>query len=186
MIRRRGLLKSLSARQAGRHRQSFDPAPGYFTARSTHDLARGQRQEIRRGRQPGHAPVVGYPRERGADRHEVRLRTRSVRRLHRARRRHGGAVLFDAAVHGRRQEDHDDRGAIHDLESSAAGGLGSRAGSAVRYCQSGQIMSAAALLAKTPRPTDAQIDTAMAGNICRCGTYQRIRRAIHRAAGTRA
>ena len=53
------------------------------------------------------------------------------------------------------------------------------------YCQSGQIMSAAALLAKTPRPTDAQIDTAMAGNICRCGTYQRIRRAIHRAAGTR-
>ena len=51
------------------------------------------------------------------------------------------------------------------------------------YCQSGQIMSAAALLAKTPRPSDAQIDTAMSGNICRCGTYQRIRRAIHRAAG---
>jgi aerobic-type carbon monoxide dehydrogenase small subunit (CoxS/CutS family) len=51
------------------------------------------------------------------------------------------------------------------------------------YCQSGQIMSAAALLARTPRPTDAQIDSAMSGNICRCGTYQRIRRAIHRAAG---
>jgi aerobic-type carbon monoxide dehydrogenase small subunit (CoxS/CutS family) len=50
------------------------------------------------------------------------------------------------------------------------------------YCQSGQIMSAAAMRAKTPRPTDAQIDLAMAGNICRCGTYQRIRRAIHRAA----
>jgi aerobic-type carbon monoxide dehydrogenase small subunit (CoxS/CutS family) len=50
------------------------------------------------------------------------------------------------------------------------------------YCQSGQIMSAAALLTRTPRPTDAQIDTAMTGNICRCGTYQRIRRAIHRAA----
>jgi aerobic-type carbon monoxide dehydrogenase small subunit (CoxS/CutS family) len=50
------------------------------------------------------------------------------------------------------------------------------------YCQSGQIMSAAAMLAKTPRPTDAQIDSAMAGNICRCGTYQRIRRAIRRAA----
>jgi isoquinoline 1-oxidoreductase subunit alpha len=50
------------------------------------------------------------------------------------------------------------------------------------YCQSGQIMSAAALLAKTPRPTDAEIDTALSGNICRCGTYQRIRRAIHRAA----
>ena len=50
------------------------------------------------------------------------------------------------------------------------------------YCQSGQIMSAAALLAQKPQPTDADIDTAMAGNICRCGTYQRIRAAIHRAA----
>jgi len=51
------------------------------------------------------------------------------------------------------------------------------------YCQVGQIMSAAALLAATPHPTDGDIDTAMAGNICRCGTYERIRRAIHRAAG---
>jgi aerobic-type carbon monoxide dehydrogenase small subunit (CoxS/CutS family) len=50
------------------------------------------------------------------------------------------------------------------------------------YCQSGQIMSAAALLAAKPKPTDADIDGAMAGNICRCGTYQRVRRAIHRAA----
>ena len=50
------------------------------------------------------------------------------------------------------------------------------------YCQSGQIMTAAALLVKTPKPTDAQIDTAMQGNICRCGTYQRIHRAIKRAA----
>jgi len=50
------------------------------------------------------------------------------------------------------------------------------------YCQSGQIMSAAALLAKTAQPTDADIDAAMAGNLCRCGTYQRIRAAIHRAA----
>jgi len=51
------------------------------------------------------------------------------------------------------------------------------------YCQSGQIMSAAALLAKTPNPTDADIDAAMAGNICRCGTYVRIRAAIKQAAG---
>ena len=51
------------------------------------------------------------------------------------------------------------------------------------YCQSGQIMSAAALLAKNAHPTDADIDRAMQGNICRCGTYQRIRNAIHRAAG---
>jgi aerobic-type carbon monoxide dehydrogenase small subunit (CoxS/CutS family) len=54
------------------------------------------------------------------------------------------------------------------------------------YCQSGQIMSAAALLAKTPNPSDVDIDAAMAGNICRCGTYQRIRKAVHRAAGAAA
>ncbi len=49
------------------------------------------------------------------------------------------------------------------------------------YCQSGQIMSAAALLDRSPAPTDAEIDSAMAGNLCRCGTYRRIRAAIHRA-----
>ena len=54
------------------------------------------------------------------------------------------------------------------------------------YCQSGQIMRAAALLAATPRPTDADIDREMSENLCRCGTYQRIRRAIHRAAGEAA
>ena len=53
------------------------------------------------------------------------------------------------------------------------------------YCQAGQIMSAVALLAKTAAPTDAQIDAAMAGNICRCGTYLRIRKAIHDAAAQR-
>ncbi|HEV7610226.1 MAG TPA: 2Fe-2S iron-sulfur cluster-binding protein [Steroidobacteraceae bacterium] len=54
------------------------------------------------------------------------------------------------------------------------------------YCQSGQIMSATALLATTPQPTDAEIDAAMAGNIFRCGTYQRIRAAIHRTAEIKA
>ncbi len=54
------------------------------------------------------------------------------------------------------------------------------------YCQSGQIMSAAALLAKTAKPSDADIDAAMAGNLCRCGTYQRIRAAIHRAASLKS
>jgi len=53
------------------------------------------------------------------------------------------------------------------------------------YCQSGQIMSAAALLAANPRPTDADIDQVMAGNICRCGTYPRIRAAIKKAGGTK-
>ena len=73
-------------------------------------------------------------------------------------------------------------------------GLSSSAGRAVQaawiernvpqcgYCQSGQIMSAAALLAAKPKPTDADIDAAMAGNICRCATYLRIREAIHQAA----
>jgi isoquinoline 1-oxidoreductase alpha subunit len=50
------------------------------------------------------------------------------------------------------------------------------------YCQAGQIMSATALLAKTPNPTDSDIDAAMSGNLCRCGTYLRIREAIHHAA----
>jgi len=54
------------------------------------------------------------------------------------------------------------------------------------YCQSGQIMSAVALLSKKPNPTDTDIDDAMSGNICRCGTYQRIRKAIHRAASMQA
>ena len=54
------------------------------------------------------------------------------------------------------------------------------------YCQSGQIMQAAALLTKTPHPTREQINQTMAGNICRCATYQRIRRAIERAAGETA
>ena len=53
------------------------------------------------------------------------------------------------------------------------------------YCQPGQIVSAVALLAKTPKPDDAAIDRAMSGNLCRCGTYGRIRRAIHVASGTK-
>ncbi|HEX9391021.1 MAG TPA: (2Fe-2S)-binding protein [Usitatibacteraceae bacterium] len=54
------------------------------------------------------------------------------------------------------------------------------------YCQSGQIMSAVALLNTNKKPSDADIDAAMSGNICRCGTYQRIRAAIHKAAGQKA
>jgi isoquinoline 1-oxidoreductase subunit alpha len=54
------------------------------------------------------------------------------------------------------------------------------------YCQSGQIMQAVALLAATPKPSDVEIENAMAGNICRCGTYQRIRAAIKQAAGVKA
>ena len=54
------------------------------------------------------------------------------------------------------------------------------------YCQAGQILAASALLKQTPHPTDADIDSAMSGNLCRCGTYHRIREAIHQAAGAAA
>ncbi|MDP9013114.1 MAG: (2Fe-2S)-binding protein [Pseudomonadota bacterium] len=85
-------------------------------------------------------------------------------------------------------------GAVQDKAVTTIEGLSAGAGHAVQkawleidvpqcgYCQSGQIMSAAALLRANPNPTDADIDAAMAGNICRCGTYSRIREAIHRAA----
>jgi isoquinoline 1-oxidoreductase alpha subunit len=81
--------------------------------------------------------------------------------------------------------------AVTTIEAIAASELGKRIQAAwvaedvpqCGYCQSGQIMSAVALLKEHPQPTDANIDTAMDGNLCRCGTYNRIRRAIHRAAG---
>ena len=71
------------------------------------------------------------------------------------------------------------KGALHPLQQAWASEEVPQCG----YCQSGQLMAAAALLATTPRPTDADIDAAMDGILCRCGTYNRIRRAIHRVAG---
>jgi len=90
-------------------------------------------------------------------------------------------VLPLSAVAGRK---------ITTIEGIAASALGRKVQAAwvaedvpqCGYCQSGQIMSAVALLSRHPRPSDAQIDTAMNGNLCRCGTYNRIRQAIHRAA----
>ena len=88
--------------------------------------------------------------------------------------------------------------AVQDRKVTTIEGLSGAAGQAVQaawvslnvpqcgYCQSGQIMSAAALLAGNPHPSDADIDSAMAGNICRCATYVRIRGAIHQAADTLA
>jgi isoquinoline 1-oxidoreductase alpha subunit len=71
-----------------------------------------------------------------------------------------------------------DQGAVHPVQAAWLDENVPQCG----YCQSGQIMQAAALLAENPTPTDDEIDAAMSGNICRCGTYPRIRRAIHRAA----
>ena len=88
--------------------------------------------------------------------------------------------------------------AVQDRKVTTIEGLSGPAGQAVQaawvslnvpqcgYCQSGQVMSAAALLAGNPRPSDADIDSALAGNICRCATYVRIRSAIHQAAETLA
>ncbi|MEO1308430.1 MAG: (2Fe-2S)-binding protein [Pseudomonadota bacterium] len=85
-------------------------------------------------------------------------------------------------------------GDVEGLEVTTIEGVDSQAASAVQtawvelqvpqcgYCQSGQIMSASALLAETPKPTDDDIDAAMEGNLCRCASYVRIRKAIHRAA----
>ena len=80
---------------------------------------------------------------------------------------------------------------VHTIESAADDPIGRRVQAAWRelnvpqcgYCQSGQIMAAIALLRHNPSPSDREIDEAMSGNICRCGTYTRIRRAIHQAAG---
>ncbi|MEW5685891.1 MAG: (2Fe-2S)-binding protein [Pseudomonadota bacterium] len=83
------------------------------------------------------------------------------------------------------------KGKISTIEGMAANAVGKKVQAAwteldvaqCGYCQAGQIMSATALLTKTPKPTDAQIDEAMNGNICRCATYVRIRAAIKRASG---
>jgi isoquinoline 1-oxidoreductase subunit alpha len=107
-----------------------------------------------------------------------------MRRLHGAYRRQFGA-LVSSAVDAVGSRD------ITTIEGIGATEVGAKVQKAwldqeviqCGYCQSGQIMSAAALLAKNPRPDDADIDAAMAGNICRCGTYVRIRQAIKSAAG---
>src|SRR2546422_11499376 len=117
-----------------------------------------------------------------ADRHQVRLRDGPVRRVHRPPRRRGGADVPNDPRPGRRKEDHDDRRAPpqgeHPLQRAWIAEQVPQCG----YCQSGQIMQAAALLAKSPNPTDEEIVAAMSGNICRCATYLRIKRAIKRAA----
>ena len=110
------------------------------------------------------------------------MRDGPLRRLHRARGRQARALLQHARRAGQKIT------TLEGLGTSAVGQQVQAAWAALDvpqcgYCQVGQIMSAAALLAVNPKPTDGDIDTAMAGNICRCGTYPRIRAAIHQAAG---
>ena len=109
------------------------------------------------------------------------MRPGAVRRLHRACRRRGDASCITTVGES----------AITTIEAigqTPQGAALQRAWLELEvvqcgYCQSGQIMSAAALLKDTPKPTDDDIDAAMSGNVCRCGTYQRIRAAIKHAAG---
>ncbi len=112
------------------------------------------------------------------------MRHEPLRRLHGARRWRADPRLRHAGVCGR-------PASITTIEGIGATPIGSKVQAAwldvdvvqCGYCQAGQIMSATALLARNAAPSDADIDAAMAGNICRCGTYTRIRAAIKRAAG---
>ena len=91
--------------------------------------------------------------------------------------------MLDSYFAGQREKRHDHRRSgsegLHVLQEAWIAEEVPQCG----YCQTGQIMTAAALLAKTPNPSDEQITQAMNGNLCRCGTYERIRKAIHRASG---
>jgi isoquinoline 1-oxidoreductase alpha subunit len=110
-----------------------------------------------------------------------------MRRLHRAYRRQAGALLHAAvgAVGDRAVTTIEGIGASPRRRQGAEGLARQSKSMQCGYCQSGQIMSATALLAATPNPDDSDIDAAMAGNICRCGTYVRIRAAIKQAASGR-
>ena len=133
---------------------------------------------------PGDMPLLWVLRDvLNLKGHEVRLRHRPVRCVHRARARARAVRSCSTPVSAV------GRCAITTIEGLSPDGTHplQRAWQELDvpqcgYCQAGQIMSAAALLATTPKPTDAQINTAMNGNLCRCGTYVRIREAIHRAA----
>ena len=110
-----------------------------------------------------------------------------VRGLHRDHQGRGRALVYPADLHGRRRRDHDARrsgqdGKLHPLQQAWIDEQVPACG----YCQNGQIMTAKAMLDKTPSPTDAQIRQGMAGTLCRCMTYYRIQSAIKRASKTMA
>ena len=144
-----------------------------------------QRQGTQRRRRSEHTPSLGAARFARPRRHQVRLRHGPVRRLHGARGWRTDPRLLHARGRSPAQDITTIEGLaksptkLHPLQEAWIEHDVPQCG----YCQAGQLMSAAALLERKPKPTDADIDAAMAGNICRCGTYQRIRAAIHTAAG---
>jgi isoquinoline 1-oxidoreductase alpha subunit len=126
---------------------------------------------------------MGHSRRAGNDWHQIRVRHCPVRRLHRPYRGQPTRSC-QTPVDGVGSSPITTIEAIHNTESGLKVQKAWQDLNVVQcgYCQSGQIMSAAALLAETPNPTDADIDAAMSGNLCRCGTYVRIRDAIKYAA----
>ena len=125
-------------------------------------------------------PLLWYLRDiLGTHRHKIRLWHGLVRRMHRAAERKGYPLLHETDEYGAGSRDHDHRRrsratAPHAVQKAWAEVNVPQCG----YCQPGQIMQAVSLLSSKPHPTDDDIDAVMAGNICRCGTYQRIRAAI--------
>src|SRR6266480_5449390 len=120
---------------------------------------------------------MGHPRTIADDRHQVRLRRRAVWRLHGSRQWRGGAILPDLAQQITTIEGLSARG-DHPLQKAWIAEQVPQCG----YCQSGQIMQAAALLSKNANPTKDEVVAHMDGNLCRCMTYSRIQKAIMRAA----
>ena len=132
---------------------------------------------------PDDAAAVGLARSCRPDRHQVRLRHRAVWRMHRASRRRGGALLRVAGGGRRRAESHDDRsGRQHARGPEGATGMARTRRRAMRLLPVGAGDVGGFAARDNPNPSDADIDAAMAGNICRCGTYNRIRAAIKHAA----
>ena len=135
-------------------------------------------------RRAGHAAAVGDPRNARPDRHQVRLRHRRLRRLHRAPERPRRALVHAAGLGGRGRGRHDDRGAGRRTARSTRC---SRPGSTHQvpqcgYCQSGMIMAVAGAARAAARIRPTTRSTPRITNICRCGTFARVRRAIHAVA----
>src|SRR5258708_23465914 len=137
-----------------------------------------QRPESARGGPAGHPPALGPARRAGPHGHQVWVRGRPMRGLHREAIRSCMAAIETVSDHKITTIERLAPDRTHPLQQAWIAEQVPQCG----YCQSGMLMTAAELLARKPKPTDEDIDAALGGHICRCGTYQRIRRAVHRAA----
>ena len=148
-----------------------------------HDHAARERGDTVLRRRSVDAGALVSARRARAHGNEIRLRRGRMRRLHGPSRRRGHPILRHRDERRERQVGHHHRRPRPRGKPSLQKAWRALNVPQCGYCQAGQIMQAAALLKQTPHPTDADIDSTMYGNICRCGTYQRIRAAIKQAAG---